>query len=191
VERFVFVSYAGLSDTASQSFPLAAAKWAVEQRLVASPMRHVIVRPDAFQELWLSAQSGFDPDRGRVIVLGRGEAKARYVAIDDAAQAIAHWATAADAPALVEFGGPEPVTRHEAVAIFEAATGRAIRTHHVPRAALRAAMRVARRARPEIASITGLALFADLEDARWTDAPLRALGIEPRGVTDYAGLKNQ
>ena len=40
--------------------------------------------------------------------------------------------------------------------------------------------------RPEIASVLGLALFADLEDARWTDAPLRALRIEPRGVSEYA-----
>jgi uncharacterized protein YbjT (DUF2867 family) len=186
VERFVYVSYAGLSDEAARSFPLAAAKRAVERRLIASPMRHVIVRPDAFQELWLSAQAGFDWQRGRVIVLGRGEAKARYVAIDDVAQAVAHWATAGDAPPLVELGGPEAVTRHEAVAIFEAASGRALRTHHVPRPALRTAMRVLRRARPELASITGLALFADLEDARWTDAPLREIGIEPRSVTEYA-----
>jgi hypothetical protein len=121
-----------------------------------------------------------------VIVLGRGEARARYVALDDTAQAIAHWALADDAPAMVEFGGPEPLTRHQAVAVFEAATGRTIRAHHVPRAALRAGMRVLRRARPEVASVMGLALFADLEDAAWTDAPLRSLGIQPRSVSAYA-----
>ncbi len=32
----------------------------------------------------------------------------------------------------------------------------------------------------------GLSLYADLEDASWTDAPLRALGIEPRSVSAYA-----
>jgi hypothetical protein len=32
----------------------------------------------------------------------------------------------------------------------------------------------------------GLSLQADLQDAGWTDAPLRALGIDPRGVTQYA-----
>jgi uncharacterized protein YbjT (DUF2867 family) len=186
VQRFVFVSYAGLSDLAARSFPLAAAKRAVERRLAASPMQHVIVRPDAFQELWLSPLTGFDPDRGRVIVLGRGEAQARYVAVDDVAEAIAHWAVADQVPGLVEFGGPEAVTRRQAVTICEAAAGRSIRTFHVPRAALRAGMRVLRRRRPEVASVMGLALFADLEPAHWTDEPLRALGIRPRGVSQYA-----
>jgi uncharacterized protein YbjT (DUF2867 family) len=186
VRRFVFVSYAGLSDRAARCFALAAAKRAVERRLSDSAIRQVIVRPDAFQELWLSARSDFDWQRGRVIILGRGQARARYVAIDDVARAIAHWATADDPPALVEFGGPEAVTPHEAVSIFEAVGGRDMHTLHVPRVALRAGMRVLRRVRPEIASIIGLALFADLEDAHWTDAPLRALRIEPRGVREYA-----
>jgi uncharacterized protein YbjT (DUF2867 family) len=186
VQRFVFVSYAGLSDEAARCFPIAAAKRAVERRLVASSMQHTIVRPDCFQELWLSPITQFDWARGRVIVFGHGEARARYVAMDDVADAITHWALADDAPAMVEFGGPEALTRHQAVEVFEAATGRGIRTHHLPRAALRAGMRVLRRARPEIASVMGLSLFADLQDASWTDAPLRALGIEPRSVTAYA-----
>ena len=54
VQQFVFVSYAGLSDQAARCVPLAAAKRAVERRLLASPMQHTIVRPDCFQELWLS-----------------------------------------------------------------------------------------------------------------------------------------
>ena len=186
VQRFVFVSFAGLNDEVARRFPLAAAKRAVERRLSASPMASVIIRPDAFQELWLSPRTQFDWPRRRVIIFGRGEAKARYVAIDDVAQATAALTLADDAPELVEFGGPEPVTRREAVAIFEAALARPIRTHHVPRAALRAGTRGLRRARPEVASIMGLSLQADLQDAGWTDAPLRALGIDPRGVTQYA-----
>jgi len=186
VKRFVFVSYAGLTDEAARRFPLAAAKRAVERRLAASPMQQVIVRPDAIQELWLSPTTRFDWSRGRVIVFGRGQALARYVALDDAADAIARWALADEPPQMVEFGGPEPLTRHETVNVFEAASGRTIRTHHVPRAALRVAMRTLRRSRPELASVMGLSLYADLEDASWTDAPLRALGIEPRSVSAYA-----
>jgi uncharacterized protein YbjT (DUF2867 family) len=186
VQRFVFVSYAGLSDQAARYVPIAAAKRAVERRLLASPMQHTIVRPDGFQELWLSPITQFDWARGRVIVFGRGDARTRYVAMDDVAEAIVHWALADDAPAMVEFGGPEPLTRHQAVAVFEAATGRNIRTPHIPRPALRAGMRLLRRARPELASVMGLSLFADLMDASWTDAPLRELGIEPRSVTAYA-----
>jgi uncharacterized protein YbjT (DUF2867 family) len=59
------------------------------------------------------------------------------VAIDDVADAVARLALAPDPPALVEFGGPEALTRREA-------------------------------------------------DATWTDAPLRALGIEPRSMSAFA-----
>jgi NADH dehydrogenase len=186
VQRFVYTSFAGLDDDAARRVPLAAAKRAVERRLAASPMRAVIVRPDSFQELWLSPMTQFDWQRGRVIVFGRGETIARYVATDDVAEAIAVLTVADDPPASVEFGGPEPLTRHEAVQVFEAVTGREIRTHHVPRAALRAGLRVLRRRRPEVASVMGLSLLADERDATWTEEPLRALGIQPRSVTAYA-----
>jgi uncharacterized protein YbjT (DUF2867 family) len=186
VERFVFVSYAGLSDEAARRHPLAAAKRAVERRLAASAMREVVVRPDCFQEIWLAPLTGFDWPRGRVVVLGEGRARAPYVAVDDVAAAVAGLASAGDPPRLVEFGGPEPVSRREAVEIFAAARGRAIRRIHVPRAVLRGGMRALRRSKPAVASVMGLGYFADLADATWTDAPLRKLGIVPRSVTDYA-----
>jgi hypothetical protein len=47
-------------------------------------------------------------------------------------------------------------------------------------------MRAFRRARPEIASVLGLGLFADLADATRSDAPLRELGIHPRSVSTFA-----
>jgi NADH dehydrogenase len=186
VERFVFVSFAGLDDELATRFPLAAAKLAVERRLEASPMRHVVLRPDLYQEIWLGPLTGFDWQSGQVIVYGRGENPARYVAARDVAEAVARLAVAPDPPPVIEFGGPEALTRHQAVASFEAATGRPIRVRHVPRAALRVGARVLRRPRPALASVMGLSLHTDTAEARWTDAPLRALGIEPRGVAEYA-----
>jgi len=185
-ERFVYVSYAGLSDEAASRHTLAAAKRAVERRLERSRMRTVIVRPDQFQEIWLSPVTQFDWPRGRVVVFGRGEARTRYVAVDDVAEAVAALALDADPPERVEFGGPDALSRHEAIAVFEQISGRAYRTPDVPRAVLTAGMRVLRRPRPHLASVMGLSYFADLADATWTDAPLKALGIAPRGVRAYA-----
>ena len=185
-ERFVYVSYAGLSDEAASRHTLAAAKRAVERRLERSRMRTVIVRPDQFQEIWLSPVTQFDWPRGRVVVFGRGEARTRYVAVDNVAEAVAALALDADPPERVEFGGPDALSRHEAIAVFEQISGRAYRTPDVPRAVLTAGMRVLRRPRPHLASVMGLSYFADLADATWTDAPLKALGIAPRGVRAYA-----
>jgi hypothetical protein len=118
-------------------------------------MQHTIVRPDGFQELWLSPITQSDWARGRVIVFGRGDPRARYVAPYDVGEAIVHWALGDDSPSKLEFGGPEPLMRHQAVAVFEAASGRSIRTPHVPRTALPAGMRLLRRARPPLASVMG------------------------------------
>ena len=186
VERFVYVAYAGLSDEAARRYPLAAAKRAVERRLERSSMRTAILRPDQFQEIWLSPVTQFDWPHGRVVVFGHGETRTRYVAVDDVAEAVARVALAGDPPAMIEFGGPDALTRREAVALFEQVSGQEFRTRHVPRPVLTAGMRVLRRPRPHLASVMGLAYFADLADAAWTDAPLTELGITPRGVQAYA-----
>ena len=119
-------------------------------------------------------------------MFGRGESRTRYVAVDDVAAAVAALAVAADPPERVEFGGPDAARPPEAVAVFEQVSGRAYRTPSVPRAVLTAGMRVLRRPRPHLASVMGLAYFADLADATWTEAPLKALGIAPRSVRAYA-----
>jgi uncharacterized protein YbjT (DUF2867 family) len=69
VERFVYVSFAGAN--AALGTPLERAKVATEQRLSASTMRTVIVRPDAFQEIHLAPLGRFDMERGKVAVYGK------------------------------------------------------------------------------------------------------------------------
>jgi uncharacterized protein YbjT (DUF2867 family) len=58
VSRFVCVSISGLTEQMAARAPFARAKLLAERRLVSSPMREVIVRPDKFQEVWLSPGYG-------------------------------------------------------------------------------------------------------------------------------------
>jgi uncharacterized protein YbjT (DUF2867 family) len=183
-ERFVFVS-AAAPPGAAKLAPLFAAKAETEERLHRSHLRPVIVRPDMFQEVWLSPVTRFDWPNGRLTIFGRGDAKARYVATDDVAALTASLALEDDPPEVVEFGGPEAITRNEAADLFERECGRRMHRRHVPRAALRVGAAVLRRPKPTLASLMGSALAADLADAAWDDAPLRACGIEPRSTTDY------
>jgi NADH dehydrogenase len=187
VGRFVLVSIAGMSAELAAMAPLPAAKWAAEEALRASRMRAVVVRPDMFQEVWLAPVTGIDPAAGKALVYGRGESAARYVAIGDVAALVAHLAVTADPPAVVEFGGPDALTRMEVVARFEQATGRPLHVRHVPRVALSVGRRVLARPKPEIASLMGMALYADTHPATWDDAPLRAAGITPRPVGSFIG----
>ena len=131
VGRFVYASMLG--DFGSARTPFTDAKLATERRLRASPMHEVIVRPDMFQEVWLSPAVGFDWSHGKVTVYGRGESSHAYIGIDDVAEAMVRLALAEDPPHIVEMGGPEAVSPNEAVAAFERPLGRPIKTSHVPR----------------------------------------------------------
>jgi uncharacterized protein YbjT (DUF2867 family) len=186
VGRFVYVSAARARLEPTASTPLGMGKVATEDRLVGSPLREVIVRPDQFQEIWLSPLAQFNWPARKVVVFGKGETPTRYVAIDDVADAVVRLALAGDPPRMVEFGGPDLLTRMQAVEVFEQVLGEPIRRRHVPRAAIRLGAVALRRVRPAIASVMGGALAADLHPASWDDRPLRDLGIQPRSVQAYA-----
>jgi uncharacterized protein YbjT (DUF2867 family) len=183
VQRFVFAT--ALGNLAAAHTPFTDAKVATEARLRASVMHEVVVRSDMFQEVWLSPIVGFDWEHGNVTVYGTGATRHAYVAIADVAEAMVRLALAADPPREVEIAGPEALSRTEAVAAFEKALGRPIRTRHVPRIAMRVGAVLMRRPRPALASVMGMALFDDLNETRVNDDQLRALGITPKPVGAY------
>lgn len=183
VRRFVYVSYAGVD--AGLGTPLERAKVAVEERLRQARFARVIVRPDAFQEIHLGPLGRFDLARGKVSVIGKGDAKVRWVGTDDAAALIAAVATEPDPPALIEFGGPEALSRNEAIAVAEELLHRRIKVTRMPAPAARLAIRLLGRTQDGLASAVGGGLLQSLHDATWTDEPLRARGIVPRSPTDF------
>lgn len=138
MERFVFVSMAGLSPAMTQRSAFAAAKLSTERRLRSSAMRSVIVRPAPFDEIWLSRVTGIDPGKHRATVFGRGRARANFVSSDDVAEACVRLATMDDPPAEIELGGPEAMSRREAITLYAQATGQKFRRIPVPRTALAA-----------------------------------------------------
>ena len=183
VERFVFVSMLG--DHAAAHTPFTDAKAATEARLRASRMHEVIVRPDAFQEVWLGPAGGFDVAGGSVRVFGKGVAHRRHVAIEDVAEAIVRVALADDPPRTLDLAGPEALSANEAIVLFERAIGRPLRASHVPRAALIAGRTLLRSVKPEVASIMGMALAGDRADTTVGDDGFRSLGIEPRPASEW------
>ena len=154
--------FRGMADRA----PFVSAKRATERLLRDSGMEVVLVRPDMFQEVWLAPY-------------GKGDTPQRYVAVEDVARLTAALAVAETPPRIVEFGGPEPMTRNEVVAAFESAAGRRMTVRHVPRAVLKVASRLLARPKPALASLMGMALHTDLHACAWDDAPLRDGGIDP------------
>ena len=183
VERFVYVSYAGADS--SLGTPLERAKAATEMRLARSPMRRVVVRPDAFQEIHLAPLGRFDIQGGKVAIFGKGDTQRRWVATDDVAALVAAVAVETDPPDIVTFGGPEAISRNEAVVIAERASGTKIKVQRMPRAFVRLGMRLLDRPLPAMATIFGTGLMQDLIPVTWDDAPLRERGITPRSASDW------
>lgn len=184
VLRFVYVSLAGLNDAMVARAPFAAAKRQTEELVAASPMHSVIVRPAAFQEVWLAADTGIDPAKRRAVIFGQGRTPVSYIAVDDVAEACVRLALAAAPPSVIELGGPEELTRHQVVDAFERAYGTTFRRFSVPRPVLAAGARALRRLRPATASVMAMSLSMDVDGLRVDAAAIRQLGIEPRPVTE-------
>jgi len=183
VARFVYVSYLGVD--AGLGFPLERAKAANEDRLRRARLREVIVRPDAFQDVHLAPLGRFDAVGGKVEILGRGESKRRWVALEDVAALVTALALEDDPPRVVEVGGPDALTKNEAVDLAQAIGGRGLKRRHMPRAAVRVGSRVLRRRKPELATVFGLGLLMDLHETQCDDGALRERGIEPQPVAAH------
>ena len=183
VERFVYVSFAGAD--AALGTALERAKIATEKRLLASAMRAVIVRPDAFQEIHLGPLGRFDVAAGKVSVFGHGDSRRRWVGTEDVAALVASLAVEPDPPELVEFGGPEALSRNEAVAIAERLTGRQFKVQRMPRPIARLAILLLNRPNDALASAFGGGLLQDLVESTWDDGPLLERGITPRSASEF------
>jgi uncharacterized protein YbjT (DUF2867 family) len=182
VDRFVYTSYAGVE--AGIRFPLEEAKLAVENRLHQSFLRTCLIRPDAFQDVHLAPVGRFDVRAGKVGIFGKGQGRRRWVAVADVAALISAVAVEDDPPAVVEFGGPEALSRNEVVAIAERLTGRSFKRQRIPAGVAEVGVRLLSGWKPAVASVFGLGLLLD-RDATWDDSPLRQRGIEPRSTTAW------
>jgi uncharacterized protein YbjT (DUF2867 family) len=145
----------------------------------------VIVRPDAFREVHLAPVGQFDIAAGKVGVLGRGDTKRRWVATDDVATLVAAVALEPDPPAVIEVGGPDALSRNQAVELVQGVTGRKLKVRRMPRPLVRLAMRVLPRRKAALASVFGLGLMMDLREPSCDTAAFWERQIEPKSVRDY------
>jgi uncharacterized protein YbjT (DUF2867 family) len=183
VRRFVYTSYAGAD--VGLGAPLERAKVATEKRLASSGMQTVVVRPDAFQEIHLGPLARFDMAAGKVAVIGAGDTKRRWVSTDDVADLIAIAAVEPDPPAVITFGGPESISKNEAIAVAERLTGRTFKVRRMPTTAARLAMRLLSKPNDALASVFGAGLLQDLHPGNWDDQPLRDRGITGKPASEF------
>jgi uncharacterized protein YbjT (DUF2867 family) len=182
VTHFVYTSF---SRNIDDPFPLRDAKRATEALLRSSGMDYTILRPSCFMEVWLTPAVGFDYPNGKATIYGTGDAGISYIAVPDVAEfAVRSLDASAARNAVLELGGPQPVSQMEAVRTFERAAGRSFETTHVPVEALDAQYDAA--TDPMQRSFAGLMRCVARGDTIDMSPALEALPVRLTSVTEYA-----
>ena len=181
VERFVYVSF----RNAHVDYPLALAKGAVEEHLQHSGMIYTSLQGSWFNEVWLTPKFGFDYRIGEVKIYGEGENRISWVSYEDVARFAA---LSLDNPyaanAILEIGGPEPLSPLQVVAIFEDVTGREFSVEHVSTESLQAMRDNAEDPLQE--SFAGAMLHYASGDEIDMSETAAAFGLELVSIRDYA-----
>ena len=182
VRRFVFISFRGTKDF---DFPLQAAKRATAERLKESGIPWTVIEASVFMEIWLGPHLGFDAANAKARVFGSGEKKISWVSYYDvAALAIA----AAESPEaenrVIEVGGPEALSHHDVIRIFEERAGCKFEVERVPEEALEA-MRLNAKS-PVEETFAGLMLFVGRGDEIDMQPTLARYPVRLTTVREYA-----
>lgn len=135
VRHFVFISVPPVAP----EHPIQLAKRAVEERLRKSTMSWTVLRALNFIEIWLSAGFGFDPTRGNARVLGDGEQPVSWVSLHDVARfTVAAASCERFSRQTVLLGGPDALSYHQVIEIFQELGSPSVTVEHVSEAALAA-----------------------------------------------------
>lgn len=131
--------YTSLSGNIDRDFPLRNAKRAAEERLKESGLVYTILRPSLFMEVWLSPAVGFDAANFKATIYGTGDQPIAWISLKDVAQlAVESLENPAARNSVLELGGPESLSPHRVIKIFEEVMGNPFEVTHVPPEALQA-----------------------------------------------------
>ena len=182
VKRFVFVSFR--NDPAVQ-YPLTVAKRAVETHLKESGLGYTILQASWFMEIWLSPAVGFDYANAQAQIYGEGQNKISWVSFKDVAKfALASLGNASAENAVIEVGGPEPLSPLEVVRTFEDVGSIPFTVSHVSKEQLETQMAGATDALQE--SFAGLMIQYANGDAIDMGETANAYQVQLTSVRDYA-----
>jgi uncharacterized protein YbjT (DUF2867 family) len=184
IGHFVFVSVSGNIGKDGGN-PLIDAKRAVEKHLQQSGLTYTILRSTFFMEIWLSPHLGFDLQNAKARIYGSGQNKSSYISLHDVAEfAVRALSSPSARNAVIELGGPDPLSQLEVVGIFEEMAGRKFELQFVPEEQLVAGRAAATNpVERTFADLTLAAARGDSIDMRDTSAKF---SVRLKSVRDYA-----
>src|SRR5437667_208247 len=130
VRRFVLVSIHGA--TADHAMELWRMKYRAEEALRASRLDWVIVRPNAYMELWAEIVAGPIFKDGKATVFGRGDNAVNFNSAKDVASFVELALFDPDlSRTILSLGGPDHLTLNQLVGQADRAAGREAAVKHV------------------------------------------------------------
>lgn len=181
VSHFIHTTFSGNIE---RDFPLRNAKRAAEQSLKNSGLVFTILRPSMFMELWLSPAVGFDAANAKAAIYGTGDQLIAWISLRDVAQfAVESLTNPVARNCVMELGGPENLSPHQVIKIFETALGKSFEVTHVPPVALQAQMDAA--TDPMQKSFSGLMLCYASGDKIDMQPMLQTFAVRPISVKEY------
>ncbi|QNI32023.1 SDR family oxidoreductase [Alloacidobacterium dinghuense] len=180
VNRFVFVSF---RQPKGMSVPLAEAKAQVESAI--AKMNFTSIQASWFMEVWLGPHLGFDYQNATARIYGPGTSPISWVSSGDVAEmCVLALEDRAAERRIIEFGGPEPLSPLEVVALFEEIGGKKFKVEHVPEEVLRGQFAAATDSMQK--SFAALMLGYAYGDAMEMGAIQKEFGIKLKSVDEYA-----
>ncbi len=186
VKHFVFVSVQGASPDASLEF--FRIKYRAEEYLRASGLNFTILRPSAYMDLWAQLIGQPILEQGKTTIFGRGNNPVNFVAVEDVARFVC---IAFDDPRAgnraIEIGGPENLTLNQVAEIFERASGRQVKKHHVPLPMMRAMSILMQPVNPALSRLIRLGIFMDTANLCYDmTETARAFGVQLTPLEEIA-----
>lgn len=188
VERFVLVSIAGARP--DHQLELYRAKHLAEERLRASRMAWVVVRPTVIMETWLGIVGDRVARSGKAMVFGGGRNLVNFVAAGDIVSLIER-ALEPSTPSgtTLEAAGPENLSLEQFVAEVARASGRSTSVGRVPVPVLKALLPLALRVNPTIGRMIGTSIFMDTAKMDAPPAPGCDTSLRVLATASYGGLR--
>ena len=180
-KHFVFVS----APSMNAGLPLMDAKEAAERHLKSSGLAYTVLKPSCFMEVWLSPMLGFDAINATARIYGTGVQKMSWISYRDVAKfAVESLENPAARNAVMELGGPEPLSPREVVAKFESVTGKNFDLQQVPEEVLRQQFSTASDELQK--SFAGLMLFSANGHEVDMSGLLKSFPVKLTSVDDFA-----
>ena len=173
VEHFIYTSVFQASSDHPLDFWRTKAR--MERHLRDSGMTYTIVRPTSFMDMHAYQLIGKSVIEGkRAMLTGKGINPRNFVASEDVAKVVVG---ALRIPSLrgqiIDVGGPQNLSGHDVVQVFERVSGRKAKVGHVPIRALRIMSRAIAPVHPGVSRIMRMAVISETTDQTFDPSVLR------------------